>query len=303
MVSFEQIIVVRSKTRLEQLIERFNTKQQAQFYLERSGANFDAYQREHDVFYQALGSLINTVQGKLRHKVIDRTYLPTFIFSESDLIIVIGQDGLVANTAKYVNNQPILAINPDPLSYDGILLPFQVNDLKTVLQKTLENKYSTHQITMAEAAFSDGQRLLAFNDFFIGPKSHTSARYKIQHAGEEEIQSSSGIIVSTGAGSTGWLSSIQNMVKGLGGRTFVSQMDWEINRLFFAVREPFISATSSAGICSGVITKQNTLKVESAMIENGIVFSDGIEADAILFNAGQKVEIGIAKEKANLVVK
>lgn len=31
-----------------------------------------------------------------------------------DIVVVIGQDGLVANTLKYLDGQPVIAINPDP---------------------------------------------------------------------------------------------------------------------------------------------------------------------------------------------
>ena len=68
---------------------------------------------------------------------------------------------------------------------------------------------------MAQATLSDGQTLLAFNDLFIGRRSHASAFYTIEHAGQREVHSSSGVIVSTGAGSTGWLSSCYNMARGL----------------------------------------------------------------------------------------
>lgn len=44
------------------------------------------------------------------------------------------------------------------------------------------------------------------------------------------------------------------------------------------------------------------LVVESLMPMNGIIFSDGIEADFLKFNAGNIATIGIAKEKANLVM-
>ncbi|MDR1349613.1 MAG: hypothetical protein LBJ59_02310, partial [Zoogloeaceae bacterium] len=49
---------------------------------------------------------------------------------------------------------------------------------------------------------------LAVNDFFIGQRTHISARYILKHEGLKEPQSSSGVIVSTGLGSTGWMKSI-----------------------------------------------------------------------------------------------
>jgi hypothetical protein len=114
--------------------------------------------------------------------------------------------------------------------------------------------------------------------------------------------------VSTGAGSTGWMSSIFNMVNGISSyfhhdQALEDKLNWNTSELLFAVREPFVSKTSSAAISFGEITDNNILTIESHMAGNGIVFSDGIEADAVEFNSGTKVTISIAKEKAILVVK
>ena len=49
-MNVEYAIIVKNKTRLETLIERFNTRDQAKFYIERLGGNFEDYVVEHDVF-------------------------------------------------------------------------------------------------------------------------------------------------------------------------------------------------------------------------------------------------------------
>ena len=56
---------------------------------------------------------------------IDRTFLPNFDFGRCVLVVVVGPDGLVANTAKYVGDLPIIGVNPDPRRNDGVLLPFR----------------------------------------------------------------------------------------------------------------------------------------------------------------------------------
>jgi len=58
------------------------------------------------------------------------------------------------------------------------------------------------EVTMAEARLQDGQRILAFNDLFIGASSHISARYKITLQGRPSI-SHRAASWCTGAGSTG----------------------------------------------------------------------------------------------------
>ncbi len=300
-MKFERIIVVRSKTFLEELVERFNSKEQAKFYLERSGRNFTEIINDHENFYQSLNQirpLLNLVE---RHKFLDKSFLPNYIFTEGDLIIGIGQDGLIANIAKYANGQPIIGINPNPAIYDGILLPFE-NLTEKDASRIIHGEYDKRKVVMARADFSDGQSLLAFNDFFIGPKSHTSARYSLKFEETEESQSSSGIIVSTGIGSTGWLSSINNMITSLGGKTDKLKLDPKIEKLFFVVREPFISKSSTASITHGIISNKQPLIIHSKMVEKGVLFSDGIETDFVSFNIGTSVEIRPAKERANLVL-
>src|SRR6478752_7184249 len=87
--------------------------------------------------------------------------------------------------------------------------------LGRALDRVLTGHAAFRQVTLAEARLSDGQRLLAFNDLFLGAASHVSARYRLDAGSGFESQSSSGVIVSTGAGSTGWLSSIFTMASGV----------------------------------------------------------------------------------------
>jgi NAD kinase len=305
-MKIEYAIIVKNKTRLEQLIERFNTKAQAKFYIERLGGNFDDYENENEIFQNSLQSLQLQLSKVVKNKIVDRNFVPSFIFSKNQLIIVIGQDGLVANTAKYSKNIPIVAVNPDKERYDGILLPFDTSDFIGGVEGVLDNKYHAKTMRFAEATLNDGQRILAFNDLFIGASTHISAKYKIAFDSNIEEQSSSGLIVSTQAGSTGWLSSIFNMSYGIAN---MFEHDLEPKRpelkedeLLFAVREPFQSIRTQIGITAGIINKQNNLTIESLMPTSGVIFSDGIETDFLRFNSGSIATIGIAKETAKLVV-
>lgn len=303
----EYAIIVKNKTRLETLIERFNTRGQAQFYIERSGGNFDDYVAEHETFHRSLESLQSQLSKVLKNKLVERSFLPNYIFTDKNLIIVIGQDGLVANTAKYSNGVPIVAVNPDKGRYDGVLLPFDTSNFIEGVERVVSNSFEQRTMRFAEARLNDGQRLLAFNDLFIGASSHVSARYKIRFNKETEEQSSSGLIVSTQAGSTGWLSSIFNMAYGVVG---MFDKNLELKRpklgetdLLFAVREPFESVKTQIGLTTGILNGQNSLTIESLMPNNGVIFSDGIESDFLKFNSGAIARIGLAEEEARLVVR
>ena len=214
-MSIEYAIIVKNKTRLESLIERFNTKAQAKFYIERSGGVFEDYEIEDRIFHDSLSNLQRQLSKIIKNKIVERNFLPSFLFNDKQVVVVIGQDGLVANTAKYVNEIPIVAVNPDVERYDGYLLPFNTENFTAGVEKVIKNEYHSKTASLAEATLNDGQRLLAFNDLFIGAASHVSARYRISYGANTEEQSSSGIIVSTQIGSTGWLSSVFNMTSAM----------------------------------------------------------------------------------------
>lgn len=304
-MSFEYAIIIKSKTRLESLIERFNTKAQAKFYIERLGGNFEEYEIEDEIFKNSLNSLQTQLSKVIKNKTIDRQYVSSYLFSKKNIIVVIGQDGLVANTAKYSDNLPIIAVNPDTDRYDGILLPFDTSNFIQGVENVLTNKYNSRIMSFAEAKLNDGQRLLAFNDLFIGASSHVSARYRISFKNKTEQHSSSGIIISTLAGSTGWLSSIFNMAYGVTNmfekNLTLKQPKLKEKDLLFAVREPFKSIRTQTEMTAGII-RNSTLTIESFMPNNGIIFSDGIEKDFLNFNSGSIATIGIAKETANIVM-
>ena len=109
-----KIVVVTRRTRLEELIARFNSAAQARFYLEHLGADFADYQRDFDTYRAARDRVMQAVAEVPRRKVMDRQFLPNFLFGPDDIVVALGQDGLVANTMKYLAGQPLVGVNPDP---------------------------------------------------------------------------------------------------------------------------------------------------------------------------------------------
>ncbi|MEW6430255.1 MAG: NAD+ kinase [Myxococcota bacterium] len=325
---FEKLVLVTRKTRLDGLIERFNTRGQAKFYLQQAGLDFADYEREHDTYSRSLEKTRSEVEGLgLKLQLLDRAVVPTYLFAETDLVLALGQDGLVANTAKYVGAQPLIGVNPDVERFDGVLLPWRVEHVRRAVEATLAGKAKVREVTLAEAVLSDGQRLLGFNDIFIGAKTHVSAHYRLRVArprppasskkayekmkhDEEQVwlrHSSSGVIVSTGAGSTGWLSSVCAMASAVAGALGGKAVDrvsmrWEDPRLFYVVREPFASRHSSAEGAVGFLEQGARLELESLMPTGGVIFSDGMEADALSFTSGLVARIGPAAQRARLVV-
>ncbi|MHB1037869.1 MAG: diacylglycerol kinase catalytic domain-containing protein [Pirellulales bacterium] len=334
------IAVVSQPTRLQGLVARYATRGAAMFRLQqaflherarqpsptvRSGKQraestaavagdleaskgvLTEYEQEDSAQQKTLDRLKKELDLGYPVKFVQREFLPTFDFRGCVAVVVVGRDGLVANTAKYVGDLPIVAVNPDPQRIDGILLPFQVRQARQAVERAMANRAKIREVTLAEVNLNDGQRMLAFNDFFVGCRSHVSAQYVLRVEKRSEPQSSSGLIVSTGAGSTGWLSSLFNMAEGFarwtGGQVADhARMAWEDRRLVWAVREPFRSKQSGADLVAGFLEQGHELVVESLMPSGGVVFSDGVEADFLEFTSGTIARIGIASQRARLVV-
>jgi NAD kinase len=311
---FENVVVITRKTALEELVERFNTREQARFYVEHLGTSFAGYQSSHDTYHTALHRLRADLREhlpELRTQFVERAFLPNYQFGDHDIVVTLGPDGLVVNTAKYLAGQPLVAINPDPQRMDGVLLPFTVPQALPILRAINRGKFRSIDLRMARAELPDGQSLLAVNDLFIGAKTHISARYRMRYRGQEEDQSSSGVIVSTGAGSTGWYRSVLAGAVGLveaaaphlgvGPIRDRYRFDATADELRFCVREPFVSRVSAATLVTGRLGPGETLELTSQMPQNGVIFSDGVESDFLRFDTGTTARIGLADRRACLV--
>ena len=305
-----KIVLVVRRTRLDELIVRFNTEDQARFYIEHLGADFSDYKVEDQTYKRAVQDAERALSRIGRLQAVDRAYVPNFIFGERDTVVALGQDGLVANVLKYLGDQLLVGVNPDPRRWEGVLLPFTVPQLGAVLPEIFLGKRSVRKVTMAMATLNTGETLYGVNDLFIGPRSHTSARYTIRIGSRSENHSSSGIIVSTGLGSTGWLRSILTGATGIASSLSKrpvkvdgkQSFEWDAEHLYFSVREPWPSKTSGAGVVFGKITVDSPLTLVSQMPENGVIFSDGIESDFLQFNSGTRATISVADKKGHLVI-
>nr|MBP3280771.1 sugar kinase [Treponema sp.] len=301
-----KVVLVKRRTRYEELKKRYNTVEQARFYIEHLGADFSDYEREDAAYNSALETVRALVRPLARLQEIDREYLPNMIFGADDIVVALGQDGLVANVMKYLSGQPLIGVNPDSARFDGVLLPFEAGDLEKLLPKVIKGSFSMKNVAMGKAESKDGQVLYAVNDFFVGVGNHSSARYLIRHGKLEENQSSSGIIISTGFGMTGWHKSVMAEFRGLARAFNLSPIrepsyEWDRRELTFQVREPYPSRFTQAELVYGKVTDGESLVLTSSMSENGVVFSDGIFEDAIEFNAGMEIRISVAEQTGKLV--
>lgn len=293
-ISPRAVFVVR-ETDYEALLARHATRGQARFFLESRGQDLAEVEERHARFHAVLARARAAVPGDWRQALARRVDLDRFLFAPEDVVVTVGQDGLVANVAKYLNAQPVIGVNPAPDLYDGSLARVSVERLGALLPASVAGAAPVERRTMVQAALDGGQRLLALNEIFVGHRSHQSARYRIEAEGAAEDQSSSGLIVASGTGLTGWARSIgeaTHLTVGIGA---------EESAVGYWVREPFPSVATGTSLRAGRLAA-SPLAITSRMNEGGVIFADGIEQDFIAFEWGRRVEIGPATRALTLVV-
>lgn len=271
------------------------TRAQAAFFLKTRSQSIVDVERGEQVQTSALETVRAAIPDDWRLVRVGRPELDRFIFGPEDVVIAVGQDGLVANLAKYLTGQPVLGVNPDPSVNEGVLVPLKPAEAARLIVAAAEGSASIERRTMAEATTDDGQSLQALNEVFIGHRSHQSARYVITVGGASEKQSSSGVIVSTGTGSTGWARSIMTAT---GHPMTIAPTE---TTLAFFVREPWPSVSTGATIARGALHGGEPLTILSNMNNGGVIFADGMEQDHLDFDWGRTVSIGVAKKTLNLV--
>ncbi len=291
-----RVVIVTRKTEYEQLLERHATQQQAQFFLQGRRQNLSEVEVRHRRFEVALRAVLQAVPGEWRRARVDRGDLDRFLFEPEDLVVALGQDGLVANAAKYLSGQTVIGLNPDPERYEGVLVPHPPASVPGLLATAVAGRATCEARTMVEAELDDGQRILALNEVFVGHRTHQSARYVVSRGDRSERQSSSGLIVATGTGATGWARSIHRERKGE-----VSLPRPADRRLAFFVREAWPSVATGTTLTEGLLAEGEALEVTSEMNEDGVVFGDGIEADRLEFLWGRRVAVRIAGASLNLM--
>ncbi len=290
-----RVVLITRQTDYEALLQRHGTRGQAAFFLQTRGQRIDGLEAVHNQVKAALAVIRAAVPAPWRFQQVDRNDLDRFVFEPHDLVVAVGQDGLVANVAKYLAGQPVIGVNPLPGEYDGVLVPHAARDTDELLQLTAAGKMALERRTMVVAELDDGQRLLALNEVFIGHESHQSARYLLKVGAVAERQSSSGLIVATGTGATGWARSIHQAT----GSALALPVATDAALVFF-VREAFPSVATGTSVTEGCL-EGDALQVTSEMNSGGVIFGDGIEADRIELRWGQRVSVHQADRSLNLV--
>lgn len=288
-------VVVHRRTELDEVVGRHGTRQHAAFFLKGRGRDIRDLEARHELQAAALTEASAAIPADWRRGMVERGDLARFVFGPEDVIVAVGQDGLVANVAKYLEGQTVIGLNPDPERNPGVLVRHRPTELAGWLAAgTPGMAHASRPLAMAEATLDDGQRLRALNELFIGHPSHQSARYTVTSGGASERHSSSGVLVGTGTGSTGWCRSVW-MERG-------SQLALpapEDAGLCWFVREAWPSPATGTSLTEGLIVSGD--RVEIVAESDLVVFGDGIESDSLKVGWGQRLTVQVASVRLHLL--
>ena len=286
-----RVVVVTRRTEYDELLATHGTRGQAAFFLQTRGRDIAELEERHRRTHAVVERAAAAIPLDWRRGTVERADIARFLFSPDDVVLVVGQDGLVANVAKYLDGQPVIGVDPDPGRNPGVLVTHAAADVGELLRAT--DHVTEH--TMVEARLDDGQRLRALNEVFVGHPSHQTARYDLYtQEGRGEAQASSGVIVATGTGATGWCRSVA-----LERHSVLTPPAPSEERLVWFVREAWPSPATGTSLTEGeLIGTELSLTVASDRL---VAFGDGIEADALALTWGQTVRVGRSASALRLV--
>ena len=292
-----RVVVVHRRTELEDLLARHGSPGQAAFFLASRGRDIAELQAAHEQQQAALTQVLSTVPLDWRRGTAERDDLSRFLFAPEDVVVVVGQDGLVANVAKYLDDHVVVGINPDAGRNPGVLVPHAPAAAGPLLARAVAGDLERHlqRRTMVAARADDGQELHALNEVYIGHRSHQTARYSLRLAdGRTERQASSGVLVGTGTGATGWCCSVAQQ-RGSGLRL----PEPGDRSLVWFVREAWPSPATGTELTEGIL-RDDVLSVD-ARSDELVVFGDGLEDDHLTLSWGQRLDVQVSSRTLNLL--
>ncbi|RRR98183.1 diacylglycerol kinase catalytic domain-containing protein [Glycomyces terrestris] len=297
-----RVVVVSRPSELDELLVRHGTRAAAEHFLRQRGRDLDEATARHEALQRALTAVDAAIPADWRRGRVDRADLPRFLFGPEDVVVAVGQDGLVANLAKYLDGQPIVGVDPEPGRNAGVLVRFRPAAVGPVLRAAAAGAADLRRLTMVAARLDDGQEIHGLNEVYAGHATHQSARYRLVTArGREERQSSSGVVVGTGTGATGWIRSIKaHRPPGAGQPTREGLPHPDEPCLSWFVREAWASPATGTDLADGVLRAGEELRLVCES-ERLVVFADGLESDRLTLTWGQQVAIGLSDRRLHLV--
>ena len=213
-----------------------------------------------------------------------------------DLVISFGGDNSFTYTSHFVNNCPIIGINSDPLRSTGALCEWSAKDLEKTASDIINERYEVKEWTRLAATINTEKIMNATSEYFFGERGRKEmTRHVMVYRGKEYDQKCSGIIIATGAGSTGWYHSA-NMHVFPEGNIFSKTEQ----KAAFIITEPYRYARREDDVFAGDLLPGEEIILHSLSDSEGYASSDSWEEYS--FTRGKTAKIAISSEPLRVVV-
>ena len=241
-------------------------------------------------------SALKTVTGtlkkhKIKYKSANRDTLDKSQFKGKELVIAVGGDGTFLRAAQFIGKQMLFGVNADVKNKEGFFMKSNKKGFEKKLEKILKNKARILELPRLQASI-DGRKvgIMALNEFYIGSrKAYHAAKYIIKIGNKKERQKSSGVLVTTPAGSYSWAKSCRGKVLPLKSQEFQ-----------YIVREPYEGKVfKNYGITYGILSKGHNAEIISEMLD-GIIVADSVSRE-FDFKEGKKAKIRLSNKKIRVV--
>jgi len=213
-----------------------------------------------------------------------KNFLSKSDLKEIELVISIGGDGTFLSASHFVENMLMLGVNSNHEKSEGALTTIKLEELNKKLSEILNKNYKIKEYTREIICILKNDRCIrtehALNEIFFGNiNPHHPSAYLLNYKNKEESQKSSGVLVSTGTGSTAWY-------KSMGGWPFSRTK----KQLRFRIREPFRGRIHKPEVIKGKINPEEKLIITSKT-HHGLIAIDSIRTYEV--NLDDKIEISI----------
>ena len=228
---------------------------------------------------------------RIDYNLADRDKLKYGQFQDRDLIIAVGGDGTFLRAAQFVSNQLMLGANADVSSKEGFFMSSDKNNFELIFKKILNSRMNIKKFPRLEAFINHKKiETLALNELFIGPKkAYHAAKYILEFGGKKERQKSSGVLVTTPAGSYAW-------AKACG----IKAMRLDSKNFQFVVREPYEGKVfRNYKLKNRILKPSQKIKILSEMLD-GIIVADSVGIEHS-FKNGSKAAVKLSKNSLNVV--
>lgn len=213
-----------------------------------------------------------------------------------DLVMSFGGDNSFTYTSHFVTDCPIIGINSDPLRSTGALCQWSAKNLEEAASALIEEKYTVEEWTRLTGTINNEKIMFATSEYFFGERGRKEmTRHVLVYHGKEYDQKCSGIIIATGAGSTGWYHSANMHVFPQG--NIFSKTE---KKAAFIITEPYRYARREDDVFAGELFPGEEIVLHSLSDSEGYASSDSWEEYP--FTRGKTARIGIDPLPLRVVV-